>query len=36
MPITRISECKGITFLLFYKELRELFVSAQVVRFHFP
>lgn len=27
MPITRISGCKGTTFLLFYKELRKLFVD---------
>ena len=27
MLITRISGCKGTTFLLFYKELRKLFVD---------
>lgn len=27
MLITRISGCKGTTFLLFYKELRNLFID---------
>ena len=27
MLITRISGCKGTTFLLFYKELRKLFID---------